>query len=160
MLSLGFKQGEKLNIYELLKRTMDELYGPQLSSQIDAPLKNFQHIRDELLNIPAHRSDSNALSSLIGDAKIYVSMWATICNSFSFGKDKVKLHLELLGEPKHDVRMVRLIYPGKEDLGQPTVGTSGRPLQPRGHVLPTGTSPSHTHRVGSESLHVRRRQVQ
>ncbi len=91
MLSLGFKQGEKVNIYVPLKKAVDEACGPQIADQIDAPLRNFQQIRDQLLLLSVHpRSDSPVLESLIGQAKIYVSMWATISNSFSFGTDKVR----------------------------------------------------------------------
>ena len=106
MLSLASKQGEKLNLYSVLKKSVDNACGPHTAAQIDAPLKNFQQIRDELVQITPSRSDTHALERLINSAKSYISMWSTISQSFSFGKEKVLPLPIKLGQYRRKVHMV------------------------------------------------------
>ena len=89
MLTLGIKPGEKINLYTPLKKAVEEACGLQIASQIDAPLKNFQQTRDDLLQVSSFRNDSTALEKLASAAKMYLSMWSCISQSFSFGPGKV-----------------------------------------------------------------------
>lgn len=88
---MGIKHGEKTNIYHLLATFIVQVSGPQVASQIDAPLRNFQQTRDEILQITSFRNDSAALESLISNTNSYISMWQCIEKSLPFGPAKAGL---------------------------------------------------------------------
>ncbi len=89
MLSLPSKQGERIDLYTPLIKNIEEAFGPQVSSQVDGPLKKLQQLRDEVLQLASVRNDTAALDNLANSAKIYISMWNSIAQSFTFGREKV-----------------------------------------------------------------------
>jgi len=90
MLPLASKQSEKLDFYTALRKSVEIANGPQVAAQIEGPLKKLQQLRDELLDLPARRNDTAALENLAASGKTYISMWSSIAQSFTFGKEKVK----------------------------------------------------------------------
>lgn len=89
MLSLTTKQSEKLDLYPLLRKNVEETCGPQIWAPIDIPVRHFQELRDSLLQIAMFRNDMASMENLIGSAKTYISMWNSISQSFTFGKERV-----------------------------------------------------------------------
>lgn len=88
---MGIKQGEKVDIYQPLTKFITQVSGQKAAAQIDAPLRNFQQTRDELLQITSSRHDSTALENSVSNAYGYISMWGCIEKSLPFGSDKVNL---------------------------------------------------------------------
>ena len=105
MLSMGMKQGEKVELYFPIKEFLENTIGSEATSQIDTPLKNFQQTREELLKIGFCRNDSSALEHLIVSGNMYISMHSTISNNMSFGLNKVITQI-ILGKPKDRVHLV------------------------------------------------------
>ena len=89
MLQLASKQSEKIDLYSLIKKNVEESNGPQVFAAIDGSVKQLQIFRDELLQLASLRSDSVALEKLSNTAKSYLNLWANISQSFTFGKEKV-----------------------------------------------------------------------
>ncbi len=86
--SVNVKQGEKLNLLELLVRGVESQAGPQVATQAREPLAKLQTLRQDLLQIAQNRNDVVALERLLAASKTYVGMWAVISESFIFGNDQ------------------------------------------------------------------------
>ena len=95
MLSLGIKHGEKLNLYDPIHMFISKVSGTQIASRMGAPLKNFQQIRDELVQITSLRGDNVTLETLIENANMYISILACIASILPFGIGKVLFILYL-----------------------------------------------------------------
>ena len=88
MLSLAIKQSEKIDLYTLLLKSVEEANGPQVSAQLEPTFKKLQQLRDDLLQISNFRNDGVAMEKLADEAKTYVSIWAGISQSFTFGSER------------------------------------------------------------------------
>lgn len=92
---MGIKQGERVSIYQPLSKFIEQTLGHDAASQLDAPLRNFQQTRDELLKTTSFRIDSPALEGLISNTNSYISMWTCIEKNLPFGPDKVRSRLNI-----------------------------------------------------------------
>jgi len=89
---MGIKHGEKVDIYQPLIKFITQVSGRDTAPRIDAPLRNFQQIRDELLQTTSSRNDSTALENLVNSAYSYISMWGCIEKNLPFGPHKVNFN--------------------------------------------------------------------
>ena len=89
MLTIQSRQTEKIDLYNSLSKNVEEASGPQIVAQVDGTFRTLQQFREELTRIPEVRNDTVALEKLSISAKLYISMWSTVSQSFTFGKEKV-----------------------------------------------------------------------
>ena len=92
MISLGLKQGDRVDVYGPFKRCIETSYGPQIAAQADATLRAFQQARDEVLQGYTYRNDPAALDKVLAGSKYYLSVWATLCQSFTIGREQVLIN--------------------------------------------------------------------
>lgn len=88
MISLNFKQSEKIDIYTPLSKNIQENAGPEMLAKLEPTLKRFQQLRESLIKIAAPRSDIGEMERVANDIKEYLSIWTNLSQSFTFGKDK------------------------------------------------------------------------
>eukprot|EP00826_Nyctotherus_ovalis_P033138 TRINITY_DN2673_c0_g1_i4.p1 TRINITY_DN2673_c0_g1~~TRINITY_DN2673_c0_g1_i4.p1 ORF type:complete len:566 (-),score=177.68 TRINITY_DN2673_c0_g1_i4:870-2567(-) len=88
MITLNFKQTDKIDIYTPLTRNIQETSGPETSATLEPTIKRFQQLRDNLIKISVPRSDNGELERVGRDLKEYLSMWTNISQGFTFGKGK------------------------------------------------------------------------
>jgi len=88
MIPLATKQGEKVDLYTPLLKSVEDSSGPQISSALEPVFKKLQQYRDEFLQISGYRSNTSDLEKLTIKAKAYLTMWDAISQSFTFGKEK------------------------------------------------------------------------
>jgi hypothetical protein len=96
MLSLPTKQGEKVDLYKSLMKSIQSTSGEQIATQLEPVLKRLQQCRDNLLQIAGYRNDSTALDKLADECKEYISMWNNISQSFTFGKSKSSIDVKFI----------------------------------------------------------------
>jgi len=89
MLTLALKNGNPVDLYTPLYKSIFSVCGPETASQIDSPLKSLQKVREDLLNVLTFHGDTPKLEKLTNSVMTYLSMWASITQGFSFGKGKV-----------------------------------------------------------------------
>ena len=83
------KLSNKIDLYQLIKNFIEINSDSETASRIDAPLRNFQQIRDNLIQTTSYRNDPEALEELIDNANLYISMWSCITKNLPFGVRKV-----------------------------------------------------------------------
>lgn len=88
MITLNFKQTDKIDIYTPLIKNIQETSGPETSTVLDPTIKRFQQLRESLTKISAPRGDNGELERVGKDLKEYLSMWTNISQGFTFGRDK------------------------------------------------------------------------
>jgi hypothetical protein len=89
MITLQTKQTEPIDLYNGLKKCVEETSGPQIVGELEGSLRTLQQCRNDLMQVAAVRNDVVALEKLAVSGKLYYSMWSTVSQSFTFGKEKV-----------------------------------------------------------------------
>jgi len=89
MLSLGIKLGEYIDLYTQIRKHIEEFVGKDSGEKIEAPLKNFQGIRNELLQFASYQKNPSLIEKTISSTNVYISMWSCISKNLSFGIGKV-----------------------------------------------------------------------
>lgn len=93
---MGIKHGDKVDIYQPLIKFITQASGREAASQIEAPLRNFQQTRNDLLQITSSRNDSAALESIVNNAYSYISMWGYIEKNLPFGPYKGSIGVQFM----------------------------------------------------------------
>jgi hypothetical protein len=124
MLTLPFKQAEKIDLYTPIKRAVETGLGGVAGAQIDTPLKYFNSLRDEIMIFETQRNNPALLEGLLNSAYSYISMWNTFSQSLTFGPEPVPSLLNRIGECGCSVCLVRFANEGKENEREPALRTA------------------------------------
>jgi len=116
MLSLPSKQGERVQLFEPLMKSIQSSSGEEIAGQLEPMLKRLQQYRDDLLQISAYRNDNIKLEMLANECKEYISMWNNIAQSFTFGKFKSSVDVKFIWYDSHTRKKKVSTNPNTEKL--------------------------------------------
>lgn len=77
-----------MEVTEPLLKTIREDFGPQVADRLEPTLRLMQDYRAGLVQLQACINDPNSLERVATQSKLYLSMWTSICQDFTFGTDK------------------------------------------------------------------------
>lgn len=94
MLPLPVKQGEKINLFDPLMENIKSEFGPQVAERLENTLRLLQEYRNSLIETQKYIADMSSLKRVAMQSKIYLSMWSSVCQSFTFGPEKGSIDIK------------------------------------------------------------------
>eukprot|EP00826_Nyctotherus_ovalis_P036486 TRINITY_DN3238_c0_g2_i1.p1 TRINITY_DN3238_c0_g2~~TRINITY_DN3238_c0_g2_i1.p1 ORF type:complete len:560 (+),score=173.41 TRINITY_DN3238_c0_g2_i1:182-1861(+) len=106
MLSLSFKTGERLALFDPLMNKIKSMAGEEVALRLESTIRLMEELRESLRREEQLVEDVENLRQAAGRAKLYLSMWTSVCQDFAFGKEQGCLNLNFIWTDSRTGRVI------------------------------------------------------
>lgn len=106
MLSLSFKTGERLALFDPLMDKIKSVAGEEVVLRLEPTIRLMEELRETLRREERTAEDAESLWQAAGKAKLYLSMWTSVCQDFAFGREPGCLNLKFIWTDSRTGRVI------------------------------------------------------